>query len=117
MSNKLSGIYIIKNIITGDIYIGSTSNLIKRKSTHFRSLIKNKHHSVKLQRSYNKYGKENFEFNVICNCEINLLLHLEQIYINTMKPYFNSAISSISPMKGRKHSKETIEKFKVRNVS
>jgi group I intron endonuclease len=53
-----SGIYKIVNIINGDIYVGSSVNLEKRKREHFTSLTKNKNHPKLLQRAYNKYGKE-----------------------------------------------------------
>ncbi len=60
-------IYVIKNIITNKFYVGSTSQDLYsiRKSNHFNTLKRNKHHSFKLQNSYNKYGKENFEMFII----------------------------------------------------
>ena len=53
-------IYKIKNIITNQIYIGSSVNIRSRIKRHFKELKDGKHHSLKLQRSYDKYGKENF---------------------------------------------------------
>ena len=60
-----SGIYQIKNTINGKVYIGSTFNYIKRIREHKWLLSKNIHHSVKLQRAWNKHGKEAFEFSII----------------------------------------------------
>lgn len=60
-----SGIYQIRNIINKEIYIGSSINLEKRKSVHFSLLRSGKHHSIKLQRAFNKYGKENFKFEIL----------------------------------------------------
>lgn len=37
-------VYKIINTVTGDLYIGSTNDSIKRKSSHFNKLRKNKHH-------------------------------------------------------------------------
>jgi hypothetical protein len=54
------GVYCIKNTITNKVYIGSSLNIKSRLKTHIFSLKNNKHHSLKLQRSYNKYGKDNF---------------------------------------------------------
>ena len=55
-----SGIYKILNKSNGKCYIGSSCNLNKRKYQHFNSLMKNKHYNLYLQKSFNKYGKDNF---------------------------------------------------------
>jgi len=62
---KNCGIYVIRNLINDKIYIGSSVNIKKRFCQHRNSLKKNKHHNKYLQRSWNKYGEENFEFVVI----------------------------------------------------
>ena len=62
------GIYIIRNKINSKFYIGSTKNFHVRKLRHFNELRKNKHHSVHLQRAFNKYSEENFEFIIIETC-------------------------------------------------
>ena len=54
-------IYHIKNKITGKEYIGQTIDIDWRLKKHFSALAKNNHHSVKLQRAFNKYGKDAFE--------------------------------------------------------
>lgn len=52
-----SGIYQIQSKIKPErIYIGSTINVKKRESIHLGNLKRNKHHSHKLQRHYNKFG-------------------------------------------------------------
>lgn len=84
-----SGIYIIKNIIRNQIYVGSSISLNGRKLSHFNCLFRNKHRNSRLQNSYNKYGKCNFIFEVIEFCEINDLLKKEQYYIDTLNPFFN----------------------------
>jgi len=61
-------IYIIRNSVNGKFYIGSTNNYHKRKLRHFNQLRKNKHHSVYLQRAFNKYKEVNFEFILIETC-------------------------------------------------
>lgn len=62
---KKSGIYRITNIITSQIYIGSAQNLAKRETQHFSNLKFNRHTNRYFQNSYNKYGKENFVFEII----------------------------------------------------
>lgn len=47
------------------VYIGQTVNLNKRMMEHFNDLRKGKHHSLKLQRAFDKYGEEFFEHSLI----------------------------------------------------
>lgn len=61
-------IYIIRNSINGKFYIGSSKNCHVRKLKHFNELRKNKHHSIHLQRAFNKYSEDNFEFIIIETC-------------------------------------------------
>lgn len=62
---KMEGyIYTITNIQTGKQYIGKTFNFEQRKLQHLSALRKNKHHSVELQRAYNKYGENSFLWDV-----------------------------------------------------
>lgn len=58
-------IYIIRNIVNGKFYIGSTKNFNQRTHRHKNDLRNNRHHSIYLQRSWNKHGEESFEFNII----------------------------------------------------
>lgn len=84
-----SGIYKISNIITNKVYIGSAINIKNRWYKHTTALNKNKHHSIKLQRSYNKHGKDNFIYEIIKECDKNQLLILEQYYIDLYDSYNN----------------------------
>jgi predicted XRE-type DNA-binding protein len=54
-------IYHIKNIKTNKEYIGQTLDVEWRIYKHFQALKNGKHHSDKLQRSYNKHGREAFQ--------------------------------------------------------
>ena len=83
-----TGIYKIINIINNKIYIGSSVNLYKRKKEHFNKLKKNIHKNIHLQSSYNKYGEENFIFEIIEYIEDKyLLIGREQYWINEFKSY------------------------------
>jgi hypothetical protein len=78
-----SGVYKIVSKRDGKYYPGSSKHLIKgkhnRKSQHFYMLRRNIHHCQHLQRAYNQYGKENFEFVIIKNnIPIDQLLIEEQ---------------------------------------
>ncbi len=86
------GIYKIINTSNNKIYIGSSSNLKKRKSNHFHYLKNNKHPNKHLQSSYNKYGNEYFIFEIIEECIIKDLILKEQHYIDKLNPDYNKRI-------------------------
>lgn len=85
----ISGIYKITNLITQDSYIGSAVNLNSRKRTHFANMNLSKHPNKHLQASCNKYGIDNFQFEVLAKCPKEYLLKLEQFFIDILKPTFN----------------------------
>lgn len=104
---RRSGIYMIINISNNKIYIGSAKRFVHRKRNHFNDLIKNKHHSDKLQKSYNKYGKDNFIFKMIEYVnDVNELIKREQYYIDILKPEYNIAKTAGSSL-GCKRSEKT----------
>jgi group I intron endonuclease len=106
----IAGIYEIRNLITGDCYIGSSVNLLQRKNRHFKDLKNNKHHSIILQRAYNKYNKEFFKFNVIeVIKDQNLLIEREQYFLDKINPKYNISPTAGSPL-GCKQTKESCEK-------
>jgi group I intron endonuclease len=61
----MMGIYSIKNKINGKIYIGQSRNIEHRKKQHRTELKCNVHRNTYLQHAYNKYGADNFEFELI----------------------------------------------------
>ena len=123
----MSGIYKIVNLINNKIYVGSAVNFKNRFKTHLSRLKNNKHHSIILQNSWNKYGGDNFKFEIIEECDKLILIKREQYYIDELKPYYNickiagnslgRVVSDETKEKlriastGRKHSNETKEKL------
>jgi hypothetical protein len=59
-------IYGVQNTVSKKWYIGKTKNgLQRRRSEHLRVLRSNKHHSIKLQNSFNKHGESVFQWHVL----------------------------------------------------
>lgn len=124
---RISGIYKIQSVIKPErCYIGSAVNINHRWNLHFHSLRKNKHHSQKLQRHFNKYGEKDLQFSVLLGCNKEDLIKTEQYFIDIYKPYFNGSPTAGSSLgvkrteeykkksselrKGKKQSQETIQK-------
>ncbi len=85
-------IYKIQNITTLDCYIGSSANYSRRKKRHFEDLKKGNHHSIILQRAYNKYGVDLFEISILESFEYFTkkdILNREQYYLDFIKPIYN----------------------------
>lgn len=96
MSNRkaapICAIYAITNIVTGEQYIGGTSDLRKRWYQH-RTLLNTGRHSNKLlQRAFDQYGKAAFRYEIL-----EVLLRKgayswdirEKEYIEELKPAYN----------------------------
>jgi group I intron endonuclease len=98
---------MILNTKNKNFYIGSTNNFDKRIRSHKRALDRNEHHSTHLQRSYNKYGKRNFIFQIFMPCCESDLLILEQFCLDFLNPVYNVSKDAVAPMSGRKHSEKT----------
>jgi|688.fasta_scaffold329279_1 group I intron endonuclease len=83
--NQKSGIYKIINKVDGKYYVGRSKNMHKRWKTHMRDLLYNRHSNIHLQRAWNKYGYDNFEFIVVEYVDNidSLLINMEEKYINT----------------------------------
>lgn len=80
-----TGVYTITNLIDNKIYVGSTTvSFYFRKKKHFNSLKNNKHTNKHLQRAYNKYGAENFEFEILETCEKEYCTSTEQYWMNML---------------------------------
>jgi group I intron endonuclease len=108
-----TGIYIIKNKVTGDSYVGSASVCFKsRWGYHTRDLRANKHHSPRLQNSWNKYGADSFEFSILEECGPEVCIAREQFYLDTLRPELNICKIAGSCL-GVKHSEETRKRMSI----
>lgn len=111
-----SGIYWIHNRISGIVYVGQASHFVSRFWHHRRSLRRGTHHCKHLQRSWNKYGEDAFEFAIIeeVPCCKDDLKSCEQFWIDYLKfigcSLFNTALVAGSSL-GIKRSAATRAKM------
>lgn len=137
---KICGIYCIKNLVNGKIYVGQSINVDGRWRQHLSHLRKNTHNNEHLQDAWNKYGKENFDFQIIEICDVDKLDIRERYWIeyyNSMSREFgynhedggrkNKTVSDFTknkisknhsdvsgknnPFYGKKHTNESIKKI------
>jgi len=57
-----TGTYKVANKLDGMAYGGSSGNIERRRREHRRDLRNGTHHCIRLQRAWNKYGKDVFGF-------------------------------------------------------
>lgn len=96
-----TGIYFIKFEGGNKSYIGSSFDICKRGDEHIKALENKKHRNKKLQRGFNKYGRNSFKFNILEEVELDntlsrkeqdkYLRSIEQHYLDvTYKAHINS---------------------------
>jgi len=85
---KIQGIYFIRNIANDKVYVGSSINIKKRWRDHICSLNNKVHENSHLQNSWNIYGQDKFNFELVEEIlDTNKLLERESYYIESKKTY------------------------------
>lgn len=104
-----SGVYMIRDTVSGRRYIGSAVSIKKRWKEHRRGMEQGHHHSKFMLRCW-RVRPEAFEFQVMLYCSRENLLMYEQLLIDGYKPEFNSAPKAGSQL-GFKMSDESKAKL------
>ncbi|MDO8629390.1 MAG: NUMOD3 domain-containing DNA-binding protein [Phycisphaerales bacterium] len=134
----ISGVYIIRNRVNGNGYVGSSVNTVRRWQQHRRELFRNNHDNGHLQAAWNKYGAASFEIEILEECAPTDCVSVEQRYLDKLKPAYNickvansvlgvkrsaatrakirAATIGKSYLRGYKHSPETCAKNSARQM-
>ena len=80
-----SGVYSIRCLTNGLVYVGSSKNIKRRWSAHVSDLRKGKHSSSFLQRAWDKYGRDVFLFETVEVVDTHLLVEREQFWIDRLQ--------------------------------
>lgn len=91
------GIYQILNKIDNRCYIGQSIHLEIRKEEHFSELRRNIHKNKYLQNAFNKYGENNFQFNILEECSKDDLSSKEIFWIDYYGGYESSKTYNLTP--------------------
>lgn len=104
--DALCGIYKIINNINGKVYVGQSINIKTRWKEHINALKRGDSGCTLLQRAWNKYGEENFSFEILELCFED---ELDDIEIKYIKLYdaVNSGYNIESG--GNKHKRLSID--------
>lgn len=85
----ICGIYKITNRINGKSYIGQSVNIKKRWSNHRSKWSAKNNPTMILYKAFEKHGIENFDFEIIEECDKSKLDILEIHYVSKFKSYIN----------------------------
>ena len=107
---KIIGIYKITNTITNDFYIGSSKNVKRRLADHKKPSTWKKCPNNPMYLDFQKYGLENFEFEVLAEVEIDKLKETEQQFIETLKPTYNDRNANGLDIERHKKSQKEYDK-------
>ena len=110
MAEKICGVYKITNTITGDFYIGSSKNVKQRWACHKCKSKWNECPNSQLYHDMQKYGVENFVFEILEEVEVDYLKEAEQHYIELLKPTYNSCNAKGLNIERRKETHKKAQK-------
>lgn len=110
----LTGIYAIRHVASGRVYVGSSQNIAGRWRQHKHLLRRGEHKNPKLMNAWAKYGEDAFAFEVLELCAESDLLTLEQRYFSvhdSVSSGFNISEIAGRERAGKRHTPEAIRKM------
>ena len=66
------------------VYVGSSKTLAERMRRHVNLLARNKHANLILQRTWNKYGGQDFRVEKLETCQVADLIEREEFWMNAV---------------------------------
>ena len=111
---KIRGIYKITNLINNKVYIGESLDIYRRWDEHKEDLNNNSHHSYKLQKDWNKYGQDNFKFEIIEELDKNIANYIDQYVLIV---YEDKYIKQYDSINNGYNVEETLKEIQLGNKS
>lgn len=114
----ISGIYAIRCLANGCVYVGQAANCRTRFNGHKHHLRRNKHGNPRLQNAWNAHGEAAFEFVVLEACDVSELTRREQFHLDFFRgcgAVFNAGLAADCPARGRKFGPQSEAVKKARS--
>ncbi len=87
--NKIIAVYKILNTVTGDFYIGSSKDIMKRWANHKCPSTWKNFPNNKMYQDMQEYGIDKFRFQILAPVMPEYLTQVEQELIEMLKPIYN----------------------------
>lgn len=87
---KISAVYKIINTVTGDSYVGSSKDVMRRWREHKSLSVWKKYPKSPLYNDIQKYGVGKFRFQILAPVMEECLKQVEQEFIEMLKPTYNN---------------------------
>lgn len=113
---KKGVIYTLTNKVTGSVYIGATHRYKARKLQHMAQLRRGVHGNINIQKDFDFFGKEVFEFKVLFEVQdLNKLEEIETRLIRESNPSltYNIAVGVMNNLARHPNKEEILEKMRL----
>jgi group I intron endonuclease len=112
-----SGVYRWTNLMNGNSYIGSSSNLTKRFQDYYNfSHLTDTKRNMLIYKALVKHSYSNFSFEILEYCDPSSIICREQHYIDLLNPEYNVLKIAGSNL-GFKHYEKTMAILKARTLT
>lgn len=109
---KISAVYKIVNTITGDFYVGSSNDVKRRWTQHKLLSVWKQQPNNLLYKDFQKFGLENFRFQILAPVMPECLKQVEQEFIEMLRPSYNKINSNGRNVEARKNVKKKYDQSK-----
>jgi len=117
MTTQQPGIYKITCTANGKVYIGQSTNVSRRLTSHKYNLKNNKHTNTPLQNSFNKYGLKAFTWEPIEYCKKEVLTEREYYWMNKLSSMVPTGFNCRPAEQSQPMSSETRERLKGKKLT
>jgi group I intron endonuclease len=118
-AQEMSGVYLIRNNVSGNGYVGQSVRMRKRIADHFNLLRSGSHPNPHLQNAFSKYGEASFShsFEVFCTSQedrnvVEMAYLSGEVVFDATPIYYNICKTPGAPMRRRVHTEETKKKIR-----
>lgn len=110
-----TGVYCICNTVNGKRYVGSAAQSFRKRWWEHRSRLRQGRHSnLHLQRAWDKYGEDAFEFTILERCLSSDCLSREQCWLDRYKSADGRLGYNASPTAGSRLGMTNSEQHRAR---